>query len=128
MLHNILNGIDIKQRRHALHNCCKTLKPHARVNVRVGELVIFAVVVFFKLGKYEVPELNKAVTLAPNLAVRAAAAVLRTAVKVNLRAWAAWTCPDFPKLSSLPMRTIRSGGIPTSFVQISNARRRPRKL
>ena len=91
VFHDILNGIDKEEVVNALHYAGETLKTHARIDVRVVERSVVAVAVVLELGKYEVPDLNKAVALAADVTVGLAAAVFVAAVKVDFGAGTAGT-------------------------------------
>lgn len=98
MLHNILNGIDLKEVINALHYAGKALKTHTGVDIAALEAGIVIVSVIVELSENEVPELNISVAVAADSAGRRAAAVLLAAVEIELRAGAAGTCAVFPEV------------------------------
>ena len=91
VFHNILYGVHEEEVVHLLHNAGKTLQSHARINVGVLQGSVGSLAVAFKLGEHEVPHLNKAVALAADVTVGAAAALFGTAVKVDFGAGSAGT-------------------------------------
>ena len=86
---DVHDGIDVEERIHALADNGQALKAHAGVNVFLNEIGVVAVAVVVKLGKDVVPDLHIAVAVAAGRAVRLAAAIFFTAVKIDLRAGAA---------------------------------------
>ena len=95
-----LDRIHIKNRIHILHDGCKTLQPHAGVNILLFQFAVIAVAVIVKLGKYVVPDLHITVTLAAYCTVRLATAVLLPAVIIDLRAGAAGARTVLPEVVS----------------------------
>ena len=69
---------------HALHNAGETLKTHTRIDILLGELGVVALSVVVELGEHVVPDLHVAVAITAGLTVGRAAAVLQTAVEVDL--------------------------------------------
>ena len=93
-----LDRIHIKNRIHILHDGCKTLQPHAGVNILLFQFAVIAVAVIVKLGEYVVPDLHIAVALTAYRTVRLAAAVLLSAVIIDLRAGAAGAGTMLPEV------------------------------
>ena len=83
--HEVLEEINVIVRRHALQNGGKTLKAHARVNVRTGEPVHLAARIAVELRKDEVPDLHVPVAVLIG-APRRAALDGRAAVIEDFRA------------------------------------------
>ena len=102
VLHDVLYGINLEQVVYALHHTSQTFQTHTGINVLVFHFGVVTVAVAVKLAEYQVPNLYIAVAVAANVAVRLAAALFRSTVKVDLRTRAART----QKLSSLPRRTM----------------------
>ena len=98
VLHNILNGVDLEQVVHALHDTCQTFQTHAGVDVLVFHFSVVAVAVAVELAEYQIPYLNITVAVTANVAVRLAAALFRTTVEVDLRTRAARTGTVFPEV------------------------------
>ncbi len=98
MLHYVLHRIYKKQVVYILHNTGKALKAHARIYIRMRHRRIVAVAVAVKLRENNIPELDVAVAVAAYTARRLVAAVLRSAVEVYLRAWAARARTMLPKI------------------------------
>ncbi len=96
--HDVPNGIYFKQVAYPLHDTGQPFQTHTGVNVRVFQRRVIAFAVPFKLRKYVVPDFHVTVTFTAHLAIRSAAAVFRTAVKVDFRAGAARTFTMFPEV------------------------------
>ena len=101
MLHNILNGVNLKDIVNALHNTSKSFKSHTGIYILLSELCIVAVSVIVKLREYVVPDLHVSVALTAGLTFGRAAAVLFASVKVYLGARTAGTGAVFPEVVSL---------------------------
>ena len=84
VLHNILNCVNKEQVVYTLHNASKTLKTHSCVDIGMVKGCVVALAVALELSEHQVPNLNKAVTLAANLTIGRAATLLLTSVKVDL--------------------------------------------
>ncbi len=101
VLHNILDGVDLKQVVYPLQHTGKALQPHAGVDVGVLKGGVGSLAVAVKLGKHQVPHLYVAVAIAAHRAVGAAAALFGSAVKVDLRAGTAGTGSVLPEVVRL---------------------------
>ena len=93
-----LVGIHRKQGIHVLNNNCQTLQSHTGINILMGKLGIIPLAVTLKLGEYVVPYLNVAVALTAYSTIRLTAAVLLTAVIIDLGTGAAGTCSMLPEV------------------------------
>ena len=98
MFHNVLNSVNLKKIVNTLHNNGKSFKTHTRINVRVRQTVIVAVLVLVELRKYKVPNFHKSVTFTADTAARLTAAIFFAAVKIYFRTRAARTCTVFPEV------------------------------
>jgi hypothetical protein len=98
---DVHDGVNIKEGVYALADNSQTLKTHTGVNVLLNKLGVVVVAVIVKLGENIVPNFHKAVALAADLTVRAAAAVLFATVIVDLRAGAAGPGTVLPEVISL---------------------------
>ena len=95
---DVAHSVDIEQRADALHHAGQALKAHTSINILLLEFGVIAVAVVVKLGKYVVPDLHIAVTVAADRAARLAAAVLWAAVVVDLRTRTARTRTVLPEV------------------------------
>ena len=98
VLHDVLYGINLEQVVYALHHTSQTFQTHTGINVLVFHFGVVTVAVAVKLAEYQVPNLYIAVAVAANVAVRLAAALFRSTVKVDLRTRAARTGTMFPEV------------------------------
>ena len=98
LLHDILDGIHLKEVIDALHDAGQTLQSHAGIDILMLQRGIAALAVGIELGEYQVPELHIAVAVAADMAVGAAAALFGPAVKVDLGAGAAGAGADLPEV------------------------------
>ena len=74
--------------RHALHDRRNPLKAHARINRRLGQWHVGAVVLPFKLHEHEVPDFDKTVTIFVGASGRATKDMVAMVVEY-LAAWSA---------------------------------------
>ena len=95
---NFANGIEylsysvnLKEIVNSLHNAGKTLKTHTGIYVFLSKLGVIAVTVVVELRENVVPDFHKSIAIASGLALGRTAAVLNSAVKINLRARTART-------------------------------------
>ena len=93
-----LECIHIKYRVNPLHDCSHSLKAHACVYILLFKLCICPVLVCVKLRKYKIPEFHIPVAVTAYSTARLSAAVFRTPVVINLRAWPAWPCAVLPEV------------------------------
>ena len=98
---DVHHGVHVKQAVYVLANNGQTLQAHAGINVFLSQFGIIALAVIVELGEDVVPDFHITVAIAANRAVRLAAAVLLTAVIVNLRAGAAGTGAMLPEIIGL---------------------------
>ena len=98
LMSDVHNGIDIKEGVNSLADDCQTLKTHAGVDILLLELGIVTLAVIIKLGEDVVPDFHVTVAVTADGAAGLAAAVLRAAVIVYLRAGAAGTCSVLPEV------------------------------
>ncbi len=98
MLHNVLDGIHLKEVIHPLHDTGQSLQAHTGIDVGVGHGGVGAVSVGIELAEYQVPDLHKPVTVAAHMAIGLAAALVGAPVKVDLGAGAAGTGADLPEI------------------------------
>ena len=97
-LHDVLDRVDLEEVVDALHDAGQTLETHAGIDVLVFERRVIVVAVVVELGEDEVPDLHVAVAVAADLAGGLAAAVLFSAVIVDLGAGAAGTGAVLPEV------------------------------
>ena len=97
VLHDVLDGVDLEEVVHALHDAGEALKTHTGIDIAALEAGIVIVAVI-KLGENEVPELNISVAVAADSAGRRTAAVLLAAVEIELRAGTAGACAVLPEV------------------------------
>ncbi len=94
----------------ALKNSSNPLQPHAGINGGLGQLCHGAVCIPIKLHKNQIPELQKAVTVATNCTVRIIASVFRALVNMDLRAGTTGTgiahCPEIICLTQANNATL----------------------
>ena len=83
------DGVHVKDGVHVLDSHCQTLQAHACIDVLLDQIGIVAVAVVVELGEYDVPYFHVSVALAAHGTVRLSAAVLFTAVIIDLGAGAA---------------------------------------
>jgi len=62
VLHDVLDGVDLEEVVHALHDAGEALKAHTGIDIAALEAGIVIVAVVIKLGENEVPELNIPIT------------------------------------------------------------------
>ena len=98
VLHGVLNSVNLKEVVNTLHYTSKSLKTHTGIDIWLCKASVIIMSVIFKLSENKVPNLNKAVTFAAYLTIRAAAALINTTVKINLGARAARTCTMLPEV------------------------------
>ena len=98
VLHDVLDGVDLEEVVHALHDAGEALKTHTGIDIAALEAGIVIVAVVIKLGENEVPELNISVAVAADSAGRRAATVLLAAVEIELRAGTAGACAVLPEV------------------------------
>src|SRR5699024_1970651 len=98
LLHDVLDGVDLKEVVDPLHDAGQPLKAHTGVDVGLGHPFIVAVAVGVKLGEDEVPKLDVPVAVAPGAAGGLTAAVFRAAVEVDLGAGAAGAGAVLPEV------------------------------
>ena len=96
-----VQGIHVKDGIHILHHNGQTLQAHTGIDILLLQGGVVAGAIVLKLGEHVVPHFHITIALATNLTVRAAAAVLLTAVVVDLRARAAGTCAVLPEVIRL---------------------------
>ena len=110
MVQHTLDGIDLEQVADALHHAGQTLQAHAGINVGPCQALVVALAVGIELAEHQVPDLHIAVTVAAHAAGRLAAAVLRAAVEVDLRAGAARAGAMLPEVVFLAQTDHVVGG------------------
>ena len=93
--------INLKEIINTLHNTSKTLKSHTRIYVLLNKLGVVSVAVIVKLRENVIPDFHESVTIAAGLAIRAAAAVFNSSVKINFRARTARTLSVLPEVIRL---------------------------
>ena len=98
MLHNIADSVNLKEVVNALHDASESFKTHTGINIAAFKASIVSVSVVFKLGENKVPEFGISVAVTAGAAIRRAAAVFFTAVKVDFRTRAAGACTVFPEV------------------------------
>ena len=98
LLHNVLNGINLKQVVDILHNAGNSFQTHTGVDIGFCHPFIVALAIGVKLRENQVPELDIAVTVATGAAIRFTAAACLAAIKVDLRTGAAGTGTMFPEV------------------------------
>ena len=97
-LHDVLDRVDLKEVVDALHDAGQTFEAHTGIDVLVLERRVIVVAVVVELGEDEVPDFHVAVAVAADLAGGLAAAVLFSAVIVDLGAGAAGTGAVLPEV------------------------------
>ncbi len=97
-LHDVLDRVDLEEVVDALHDAGETLETHTGIDVLVFERRVIVVAVVVELGEDEVPDLHVTVAVAADLAGGLAAAVLFSAVIVDLGAGAAGTGAVLPEV------------------------------
>ena len=110
LMGDVHNGIDIKEGVNALADDCQTLKTHAGIDILLLKLGIVTFAVIIKLGEDVVPDFHVTVAVTADGAAGLAAAVLRAAVIVYLRAGAAGTCAVLPEVILLAEAEDTLGG------------------
>ena len=110
MVQHALDGIDLEQVADALHHAGQTLQAHAGINVGPCQALVVALAVGIELAEHQVPDLHIAVAVAAHAAGRLAAAVLRAAVEVDLRAGAARAGAMLPEVVFLAQTDHVVGG------------------
>ena len=98
VLHDVLDGVDLEEVVHALHDAGEALKTHTGIDIAALEAGIVIVAIVIKLSENEVPELNISVAVAADSAGRRTAAVLLAAVEIELRAGTAGACAVLPEV------------------------------
>ena len=121
LLHNVLDGIDLKEVIDALHDAGKALQTHAGINILVLQRGVATLTVGIELGKYKVPELDIAVAIAADMTVGTPAALFGSAVKIDLGAGPTGTGADLPEVILLAQTNHMIGGNARRLVQISYA-------
>ena len=97
-LHDVLDRVDLKEVVDALHDAGQTFEAHTGIDVLVLERRVIVVAVVVELGEDEVPDFHVAVAVATDLAGGFAAAVLFSAVIVDLGTGAAGTGAVLPEV------------------------------
>ena len=115
LLHDVLDGVNLKEVLHALHDAGQTLQTHAGVDIGLGHPLVVAVAVGVKLGENKVPELHVPVAVAAGAAGGAAAAVLLAPVEVNFGTGAAGAGAVLPEVV-LFAQTDDAGGVHAHFL------------
>ena len=98
LIGDVAHRIYVEQRAHALHHAGQTLEAHAGVDVLLLQFGVVAVAVVVELREHVVPDLHIAVAVTADRTAGLAAAVLRAAVVVNLRARTARTRTMLPEV------------------------------
>ena len=98
LMGDIHHRVHIEERVHILAHHSQTLQAHTGIDVLLLEFSVMAFPVIVKLGEDVVPDLNITVAVAANRAAGLSAAVLFTAVVVDLRAGAAGACAMLPEV------------------------------
>ena len=107
---DVHNGIHIEQAVHVLAHAGQTLQTHTGVDVLLLQLGVVVVAVVVELAEHVVPDLDIAVAVAAHGAAGLAAAVLRAAVVVDLRAGAAGAGAVLPEVVLLAEAEDLLGG------------------
>ena len=95
---DVHHGVGVKQGRHVLAHARQTLKAHAGIDVLLHKLGVVALAVVIELREHDVPDFDIPVTVAAHGAAGLAAAPLRAAVVVDLRARTARACAMLPEV------------------------------
>ena len=91
LVDDLTDGVNLEHIVNALHYASETLKSHTGVDILLRKLCVVAVTVVVELRENVVPNLHKAIAIAAGLTVGASAAVLFSAVKIDLGAGSAGT-------------------------------------
>ncbi len=94
--------VDVKHGIYILNDHCKSLEPHAGIDILLRKLLVIALSVAVKLREYVVPDFHKTVTVTPHLAVGSAAPVFDASVIVDLRTRSARSGAMLPEVVTLP--------------------------
>ena len=92
------DGIYIENGIHILNNNSQTLQTHTCIDILLDQFRIIAVSVIIELSKYVVPDFHITVAVAAYGTSGLAAAILLSAVIVDLRAGAAGACAMLPEV------------------------------
>ena len=98
VLHDVLDGVHLKEVAHPLHDAGQPLQAHAGVDVGMLQRLVMASPVTVELGEHQVPELHVPVAVAAHAAGRGAAAVRLSPVKIQLGAGAAGAGAVLPEV------------------------------
>ena len=93
-----LHRIYIKNGIYLLNNNSQTLQAHSGINIFLLEQLIVTLAIVLKLGKYVVPDFHVTVAVTAYRTARLPAAVLFSAVIVNLRTRSARSCAMLPEI------------------------------
>ena len=107
---DVHHGVHIEQGGDALAHGGQALQAHAGVDVFLLQLSVVVFPVVVELGEHHVPDLHIAVAVAAHGAAGLAAAILGTAVIVDLGAWAAGTGAVLPEVVLLAELEDALGG------------------
>ncbi len=110
VLHDVLDGVHLEEVIHPLHDAGQPLQAHAGINVGVGHGGVVPRPVGIELTEHQVPNLHEPVAVAPHVAVRAAAALIRPPVKIDFGAGAAGTGANLPEVV-LPAEADHVAGV-----------------
>ena len=91
-------SVNLEHIVNALHYASETLQTHAGIDILMLKLGVSAVAHVIELREYVVPDFHVSVAVAAGLTVGFAAAVLFTAVEVNLGAGSARSGAVFPEV------------------------------
>ena len=116
LLHDVLDGIDLKEVVNVLHNAGDSFQTHTGIDVGLLHPFIMAFAVGIELGENKVPELNITVAVAAGAAGRLAAAARFSAVEVDLGAGAAGAGAVLPEVI-LFTEADDMGGIDADFLR-----------
>ena len=91
-------AVDLEHIVNALHYASETLQTHAGINILMLKLGVSTVAHVIELREYVVPDFHVSVAVAAGFTVGFAAAILFTAVEVNLGAGSARSGAVFPEV------------------------------
>ena len=97
-LHDVSDGIHLKEVVDPLHKAGKALKPHSGVDIGLCKAGIVVVPVVVELRENKVPELHEPVAVTSRLTVGRAAAELLAAIEIYLGAGSAGTGAVLPEV------------------------------
>ena len=115
MLHNILNGVYLKEVVNPLHYAGKALKTHSGIDILLRKIGVISVAVIIELAENVVPDLHITVAITTGRTIGLAAAVFLSAVKVNFTARTAGTLTVLPEII-LFAEPYDMGGINADFI------------